>query len=120
MEGKRMQSIFLFVLTFLVLSSCHPRQVSDIRPNRTKEEVISLWGTTHLITYKTVNGKIVETWEYHFATTDSICRITFIEDRVTATQCSRPRYYYRYAYPYPYPYGYYYPSYPYNYPYPPY
>jgi hypothetical protein len=57
----------------------------------TKEEVVSLWGRTNLITYKTVNGTTFETWEYHFASSGSICRVTFVQDRVTAyPQCDRP------------------------------
>ncbi len=120
MKRKRIRFIFLFIGFVLVFSSCHPRHVSDIKPNMTKEEVISLWGTTDLITYNTVNGKAVETWEYHFASTNSICWITFAQDKVTNTRCQqRPRYYYSYPYRYyyPYPYGYYYPYY---YPYGPY
>jgi hypothetical protein len=50
-----------------VFSSCHPRHVSDIKPNMTKEEVVSLWGKTDLITFKTADGKTFETWEYHFS-----------------------------------------------------
>jgi hypothetical protein len=116
MERKTIYSMFFFVIIILVLSSCHPRHVSDIRTNMTKEEVISLWGRTDLITHNTVNGKAAEIWEYHFATSNSNCWITFIQDRVTNTQCRPPvPYYYRYAYPYPY--GYYYPYY---YPYRPY
>ena len=98
----------------LIFSSCHPRHVSDVKANMTKEEVVALWGKTDLITYKMVNGKTLETWEYHFSNTDSLCFVTFSEDRVVATQCRPlPRRYYR-AYPYspyyyPYPYRYYYP-----------
>jgi hypothetical protein len=33
----------------------------------TKEEVVSLWGKTDLITFKTADGKTFETWEYHFS-----------------------------------------------------
>ena len=112
MQRKRVHYIFLLIVLILVFSSCHPRHVSDIKPNMTKEEVMSLWGKTDLITHKTVNGKPVETWGYHFATSDSICWITFNQDRVAATQCRRPAPYY-----YPYPYRYYHPYY---YPYSPY
>jgi hypothetical protein len=119
MERKRIVCLFLFAVLILVFSSCHPRHVSDIKPNMTKEEVVSLWGRTDLINFRTVNGKAVETWEYHFSNTDSICWVTFSQDRVTATECRRPpRGGYRYPYPYPYPYPYYYPyPYPYYYPY---
>jgi hypothetical protein len=115
----------LFVVLILISSSCHPRHVSDIRPNMTKEEVVSSWGRTDLITYKTTNGITLETWEYHFAGSDSICQITFIQDRVTTNpQCRRPtveeRYYsqserqfYPEPYYYPYPYLFYYYPYPY-------
>jgi outer membrane protein OmpA-like peptidoglycan-associated protein len=121
MERKRIHYVFLFIVLMLVFSSCHPRHVSDIKPAMTKEEVVSLWGKTDLITYKTVDGKTLETWEYHFSNTDSICLVTFSQDRVVNTQCRRqPRpYYYTYPY-YPYPYyygGYYRHYYPYYYPY---
>ena len=90
MERKRGICLFLFVVLMLVISSCHSRQFSDVKLAMTKEEVISLWGPTYLITYKTINGATLETWEYHFGTSDSICRVTFIQDRVAATpQCSR-------------------------------
>ena len=132
---KEIIGLFLFVVLILVFSSCHPRRVSDIRPSMTKEEVVSAWGETDLITYKTTNGITLETWEYHFAGSHSICQITFNQDRVTDTpQCDRPpvkeRYYvqtesqpypepyyypypYSYLYPYPYPYLYYSSPYPY-------
>jgi hypothetical protein len=87
MERKRIIYLFLFVFLILVFSSCHPRHVSDIKPNMTKEEVVSLWGKTPLITYKTVNGRTTETWEYHFLNSNSICWVTFSQDRVVVTQC---------------------------------
>jgi len=114
MERKRIVCLFLFPVLILVFSSCHPRHVSDIKPNMTKEEVVSLWGRTDLISFRTVNGKAVETWEYHFSNTNSICLVTFSQDRVVATQCRhqrigyyRPYPYYPYHYPYPYAYPYY-------------
>jgi hypothetical protein len=90
MERKELIYLFLLVALCLVFSSCHPRHVSDIKPNMTKEEVASLWGKTPLITQRTVDGKALETWEYHFSNSDSICWITFSQDRVTTTQC-RPQ-----------------------------
>jgi hypothetical protein len=119
MERKRIIYLFLLVVLILIFSSCHPRHVSDIKPNMTKEEVVSLWGKTDLITHRTEDGKTVETWEYHFSNTDSICWVTFSQDRVVSTECrNAPRVEYYYAYPYPYYYPYYYPySYPYYYPY---
>jgi hypothetical protein len=110
MEKKRIIWLFLFAVLILAFSSCHPRHVSDIKLNMTKEEVVSLWGETDLITHRTANGKPAETWEYHFSNTDSICWVTFIQERVVSTQCRRP--------PYPRPYYYRYPYYPYYYPYP--
>ncbi len=53
----------------------------------TKEEVVSLWGRTPLITDRTVNGRPTETWEYHFSNSNSICWVTFSQDSVVATQC---------------------------------
>jgi hypothetical protein len=114
MGRKRVIYLFLLVAAILIFSSCHPRRVSDIRSNMTKEEVVSLWGKTDLITFKTVNGRTIEIWEYHFFNTDSICQITFSQDRVVSTECrNAPRGGYYYAYPYypyyyPYPYPYYY------------
>ncbi len=90
MERKRIICLSLFVVLILIFSSCHPRYVSDIKPNMTKEEVVSLWGKTDLITYKNVNRRGLETWEYYFSNSDSICWVTFFQDRVVATQC-RPR-----------------------------
>jgi hypothetical protein len=87
MERKRIIYLFLLGALTLVFSSCYPRHVSDIKPNMTKEEVVSLWGKTDLITHRTLNGKTVETWEYHFLNSDSICSVTFSQDRVVSTQC---------------------------------
>jgi len=87
MERKRIICLFLFVALVLVLSSCHRRQVSDIKSNMTREEVVSLWGKTPLITTKTVDGKTIEIWEYHFLGSSSACSITFSQDRVVSTQC---------------------------------
>jgi hypothetical protein len=87
MGRKRIIYLFLFVVLILIFSSCHPRHVSDIKPNMTKEEVVSLWGKTDLISYGTANGRATETWEYHFLNSDSICWVTFSQDRVVATQC---------------------------------
>jgi hypothetical protein len=123
MERKGIISLFLFTILILAFSSCHPRHVSDIKPAMTKEEVVSLWGRTDLINYKTTNGITLETWEYRFAGSGSICQITFIQDRVSTTECrpSERRYYSQleiqpYPEPYYYPYPYYYsPLYPYPY-----
>ena len=91
MERKSIAFLGFFVILVLVLCSCHPRQHSDIKLAMTKDDVISLWGPTNLITYKTVGGITYETWEYRFATTDSVCWITFVQDRVAASpQCRRP------------------------------
>ncbi len=87
MERKRIICLFLFVVLILVLSSCHRRQVSDIKFNMTREEVVSAWGKTPLITTKTVDGKTIEIWEYHFLGSNSACSITFSQDRVVGTQC---------------------------------
>jgi hypothetical protein len=87
MERKRTICLFLFVVLSLVFSSCHSRNISDIKPAMTKEKVISLWGPTNLITYKNANGMTLEIWEYHFAGSDSICSIIFVQDRVARTEC---------------------------------
>jgi hypothetical protein len=87
MEKKRVICLFLFAVLILVFSSCHPRRVSDIKSNMTREEVVSLWGKTPLITSNTVNEKSIETWEYHFMSSNSVCRVTFSQDRVVGTQC---------------------------------
>jgi hypothetical protein len=92
MRKERITFLCLFVVLILISTSCHPRHVSDIRPNMTKKEVVSSWGRTDLISYKTTNGITLETWEYRFVSSGSICRITFIQDRVTANpQCDRPQ-----------------------------
>jgi len=66
MKRKRNVCLFLFVVLILVFPSCHPAYVSDVKPNMTKEEVVSLWGETNLITYRDVNGRSVETWNIIF------------------------------------------------------
>ena len=101
MEKRKVIYLFLLVVLIFVFSSCHVRHVSDIKVNMTKEQVTSLWGGTPLVTYKTVDGKTVETWEYHFASSDSLCWVTFSQDRVTATQCRPVRNgtYYSYGQP---------------------
>jgi hypothetical protein len=46
MEKKKIICLFLFVVLILVSSSCHSRNISDIKPAMTKEKVVSLWGPT--------------------------------------------------------------------------
>ncbi len=87
MEKKKIICLFLFVVLILVSSSCHSRNISDIKPAMTKEKVISLWGPTNLITYKNADGFTFEIWEYHFASSNSICSIIFVQDRVARTEC---------------------------------
>ncbi len=87
MEKKKIICLFLFVVLILVSSSCHSRNISDIKPAMTKEKVVSLWGPTNLITYKTANGMTLEIWEYHFTSSDSICSIIFVQDSVARTEC---------------------------------
>ncbi len=111
MQRKRIICLILFVVLNLVFSSCHPRHVSDIKPTMTKEEVVSLWGRTALVTHKATDGTTLETWEYHFAASGTICRVTFNQDRVTDTpQCDRSpvgRWYYAQSEGPPYPERYY-------------
>ena len=87
MEKKKVICLFLFVLLILVFSSCSSRQITDVKPAMTKEKVISLWGPTNLITYKNADGFTLEIWEYHFAGSDSICSVIFVQDRVVRTEC---------------------------------
>jgi hypothetical protein len=88
MEKKKIICLFLFVVLFLVSFACHSRKISDIKPAMTKEKVISLWGSTDLITRKNVDGLgTVEVWEYHFEASDTICSVIFVQDRVARTEC---------------------------------
>ncbi len=87
MGRKKLIHLFLLGALSLVLASCHPRRVSDIKPHMTKEEVASLWGRTPLVTHKMVDGKDVETWEYHFSGSGSVCQVTFSDGRVATTEC---------------------------------
>jgi hypothetical protein len=87
MEKKKIVCLFLLVFLVLVFSSCHTRGMTDIKPAMTKEQVISLWGATNLITYKNADGYTLEIWQYNFASTKSTCFITFVEDRVARTEC---------------------------------
>ena len=87
MEKKKIICLFLFVVLILVFSSCHSRRASDIKHGMKKDQVISLWGETNLISHKNINGTTLEIWEYHFASSGSICRITFIQERVATSEC---------------------------------
>ncbi len=82
--GKKIIWLFLFVV---LISSCHSRKISDIKPAMTKEEVISAWGSTNLITFRNADPMTLEIWEYHFASSRSICQVIFVRDRVTRTEC---------------------------------
>jgi len=91
MKSKRSLCLFPFLILILVFSSCHARYVSDVKPAMTKEEVVSLWGKRGLVTYKTVNGRSIETWGYYFSDSDSICWVDFFQDRVVASECRSQR-----------------------------
>jgi hypothetical protein len=88
MGKKKVIYIFLFGFLILVFSSCSSRSITDIKPAMTKEKVISLWGPTNLISHKNVNGLgTLEIWEYHFESSDTICSVIFVQDRVARTEC---------------------------------
>jgi hypothetical protein len=87
MAKKKIICLLLFVVLILVFSSCHSRRVTDIKHGMTKEQVISQWGETNLISHKNLNGTSLEIWEYHFVSSDSICRVTFIQNRVATSEC---------------------------------
>jgi len=88
MEKKKIIGLFLLVVLILVSFGCHSRSISDIKPAMTKEQVISLWGPTNLISHKNVEGLgTLEVWEYHFASSDTICSVIFVQNRVARTEC---------------------------------
>jgi hypothetical protein len=87
MEKIKIICLLLFVVLILVFSSCHSRRASDIKHGMRKEQVISLWGETDLISHKNLNGTSLEIWEYHFASSGSTCRVTFIQNRVATSEC---------------------------------
>jgi hypothetical protein len=87
MEKKKIICLFLFVVLIFVFSSCHSRKITDIKPAMTKEKVISLWGPTNLITHKNADGFVFEVWEYHFESSDTICSVIFVQDRVARVEC---------------------------------
>jgi hypothetical protein len=88
MEKKKIVCLFLFVVLILAFSSCSTRSMTDIKPAMTKEQVISLWGTTNLISHRNVEGLgTLEVWEYHFESSDTICSVIFVQNRVARTEC---------------------------------
>ncbi len=88
MEKKKVVFLFVFVAVVLVFSACHSRSISDVKPAMMKEQVISLWGTTNLITHKNVEGLgDMEIWDYHFASSDTICSVIFVRNRVARVEC---------------------------------
>ena len=87
MKRKKGICLFLFMGFILALSGCHPRYVSDIKLNMTKDQVASQWGKTPVVSSRTTDSGTTETWEYHFLNSNSICWVTFSQDRVVATQC---------------------------------
>jgi hypothetical protein len=85
---KKIVCLFVLLLLIPVFSSCHSRSMTDIKPAMTKEKVISLWGTTNLISHKNVEGLgDLEIWDYHFESSDTICSVIFVQNRVARTEC---------------------------------
>ncbi len=87
MEKKKIICLLLFFVLILVFYSCHSRKISDVKPAMTKEKVISLWGETNRMYQKNADGFVFEVWEYHFAASDTICSVIFVQDRVARVEC---------------------------------
>jgi len=87
MEKKKIICIFLFIVLAFVFSSCQSRQITDIKPAMTKEKVISLWVSTNRMYQKNADGFVFEVWEYHFESSDTICSVIFVQDRVSRVEC---------------------------------
>jgi hypothetical protein len=89
MEKRKIICLFLFAILIFIFCSCHSRRPTDIKHGMRKEQVIALWGETGLISHKNINGTSLEIWEYHFASSGSICRVTFIQERVATSECQQ-------------------------------
>ena len=87
MEKKKIVFLLLSAVVIFAFSSCHTRSITDIKPAMTKEKVISLWGETNRMYQKNADGFVFEVWEYHFASSDTICSVIFVQDRVARVEC---------------------------------
>ncbi len=87
MKKKKIVCLFLMVALVLIFASCHSRKITDIKPTMTKEQVISLWGATNRMYHKNADGFVFEVWEYHFESSDSICSVIFVQERVARVEC---------------------------------
>jgi hypothetical protein len=55
----------------------------------TKEDVTQAWGDTQLKTFRILNNKTYEIWQYNFR--GCICYIIFENDQMVATHVEQPK-----------------------------
>ena len=84
--------ILLLLISFsviLFLSSACRKPISHFQPGMTKEDVISAWGNTPLKTFKILDDKTYEIWQYNFR--NGICYIVFKNNQMIATHVEQPQ-----------------------------
>jgi len=72
-DGKEKDRLSISLCFYSRLSSCHSRNISDIKSAMTKRKSDFLVGANKPITHKDADGFTLEIWDYHFASSDSIC-----------------------------------------------
>jgi len=87
-----MRKFFICVLIVIVLAmasffvSCR-KSISEFTPGMSKQEVIDAWGDKAIKTFRTIDGRTFEVWQYNFK---HRCYLVFENDRLIETSLGNP------------------------------
>ena len=81
--------VIIFSILIVLSSYACRKPISYFQPGMTKEDVIQEWGDTPLKTFKILNGKTYEMWQYNFS--GGICYIIFENNQMVATHVEQPK-----------------------------
>lgn len=79
----------VFCVLFILFSFACRKPISHFQPGMTQADVIRAWGNTPLQTFKILNGKTYEIWQYNFR--GGVCYVVFNDKHIIATHVEQPQ-----------------------------
>jgi len=79
--------LIAIILAIPLFSFSCRTSISEFKPGMSKQEVIDAWGDRAIKTFRTIDGRTFEVWQYNFK---HRCYLVFENDRLIETSLGNP------------------------------